>query len=198
MRFSRGKVLFLVLATSVACPVVRAGTIEGRVHVGTAGRELADFVISVEDIGGRFPPPSEVAVMDQKDLRFVPHVLAIPVGAIVEFPNSDPLAHNVFSISPAKRFNLGLYQRGAVRRIKFDEPGLVELLCHVHLEMSAYIVVLKNPYFARTGPDGTFRIPNVPAGQHRLRCWHERFPAQEHSVRVPEAGVAPVDFLVMG
>ncbi len=132
--------------------------------------------------------------MDQKDLRFVPHVLAIQVGTTVEFPNSDPVAHNVFSISEAKRFNLGLYRRGSVRRVKFDKPGVVELLCNVHMEMSAYIVVLKNPYFARSGPDGTFRISGIPPGQHRLRCWHERLPTQEQVVEVPAEGTVEVVF----
>lgn len=175
-----------------------AGTIEGRVlSTGPAGK-LSDFVISVEDIQGVFPAPKEVAVMDQKELRFVPHVLPIQVGATVEFPNSDPLSHNVFSISDAKRFNLGLYTRGAIRRLKFEKPGVVELLCNVHLEMSAYILVLKNPYFARTASDGAYRIAKVPAGQHRLRCWHERHPAQERVVEVPETGSVTVDFSIMG
>ncbi len=171
-----------------------AGTIEGRVlPTGTAAK-LSDFVISVEDIQGVFPAPKEAAVMDQNELRFVPHVLAVQVGATVEFPNSDPVSHNVFSISPAKRFNLGLYPRGGKRHIKFDQPGVVELLCNVHLEMSAYIVVLKNPYFARTGPEGTYRIAGVPAGRYRLRCWHKNFPAQERAVQVPETDSIRVDF----
>ena len=132
--------------------------------------------------------------MDQKDLTFVPHVLVIQVGTTVEFPNSDSVSHNVFSIADAKRFNLGLYRRGAVRKVKFDKPGVVELLCNVHLEMSAYIVVVKNPYFARTGFDGTYRIDNIPAGRHRVRCWHQRFPARERAVQVPETGSVRVDF----
>ena len=126
--------------------------------------------------------------MDQKKLRFVPHVLPVLVGTTVEFPNSDPVAHNVFSISEAKRFNLGLYKHGTVRRMTFDRPWVVELLWNVHLEMSAYIVVLKNPYFARTAADGTYRIENVPAGQHRLRCWYEQSPAQSRLVEVPASG----------
>lgn len=171
-----------------------AGTIEGRVRTTGAPADLSDSVISVEDLEGPFPAPDKPAVLDQKELRFVPHVLAIQVGTTVEFPNSDPVSHNVFSISDAKRFNLGLYTRGTARRLKFDRPGIVELLCNVHLEMSAFIVVLKNPYFARPGPDGTYRITGVPAGRHRLRCWHERLHAQERTVAVSEAGSVTVDF----
>ena len=185
--------LFVVFALLRGQPAL-AGTIEGRVlRTGTAGKP-SDFVISVEDIQGVFPAPKEAAVMDQNELRFVPHVLAVQVGTRVEFPNSDPVSHNVFSISPAKRFNLGLYPRGGKRHIKFDQPGVVGLLCNVHLEMSAYIVVLKNPYFARTGPDGTYRIAGVPAGRYRLRCWHESLPAQERAVQVPETGSISVEF----
>ena len=157
---------------------------------------LSNAVISVEDIEGPWPAPGQIAVLDQKDLRFIPHVLAIPAGTTVEFPNTDPVSHNVFSISEAKRFNLGLYRRGAIRRVTFDRPGVVEVLCNVHLEMDAYIVVLKNLYFARIAPDGTYSIPNVPAGQHRVRCWHPRLAAQERLVQVPETGSVTVDFLL--
>lgn len=171
-----------------------AGTIEGQVRPLASTPDLSNFVISVEDIEGSFPAPQKPAVMDQKYLTFVPHVLAIQAGTTVEFPNSDPLSHNVFSISEAKRFNLGLYQRGVVRRMKFDKPGVVELLCNVHLEMSAYIVVVKNPYFARTDSDGKFRIDGVPPGKHRLRCWHERLESQEQNVEVPKVGTVSVTF----
>lgn len=196
MVFLAEPALFTVLAGLLATQPILAGTIEGRVRGTGATADLSDFVISVEDIEGAFPAPEQPAVMEQKELRFVPHVLAVQVGATVEFPNKDPLSHNVFSISEAKRFNFGLYSRGTTRRLKFEKPGVVELLCNVHLEMSGYIVVLKNPYFARTGSDGAFRIDGVPAGHHRLRCWHERFPAQERTVQVPEAGSVKTDFLI--
>ncbi len=158
--------------------------------------DLSSFVVSVENVEGHFPVPAQHAVVDQKQLRFVPHVLPILVGTTVDFPNSDPLLHNVFSISPAKRFNLGLYGRGTVRRMTFDKPGVVELLCNVHLEMSGFIVVLKNPYFARTDADGRFRIADVPAGSRRVRCWHERLPAQERTVDVPSSGSVDLDFVM--
>lgn len=185
--------LLLALPLWVGFPAL-GGTIEGRVRTSGSETGLSNCVISVEDIEGPFAEPKEPAVMDQKGLRFVPHVLAILVGTTVEFPNSDPVSHNVFSISDVKRFNLGMYPRGTIHRIKFEQAGVVELLCNVHIEMSAYIVVLKNPYFARTEPDGTYRIEGVPAGKHRLRCWHERFPAQERTAEVPETGSVTVDF----
>lgn len=194
MRLALAGNALLVVAGLLTGQLAGAGTIEGRIQKGGLDADLSNFVLSLEDIQGPFPPPVEPAVMDQKELRFVPHLLVIQVGTTVEFPNSDPVSHNVFSISDAKRFNLGLYSRGTVRRIKFDKPGVVELLCNVHLEMSAYIVVLKNPYFARTGADGTFRIPNVPAGRHRLRCWHERLEAKEQEIEIPTTGTIQVVF----
>jgi plastocyanin len=168
-----------------------SGTIEGRVKSPGTNVVLSDAIISVEDINAPFPAPNP-AVMDQRGLRFLPHVLPVVVGTTVEFPNNDPLAHNVFSISRAKRFNLGLYGRGVVRRVKFDRPGIVELLCNVHQEMSAYIVVLKNPYFARAAADGTFRIVAVPPGKHQLRWWHEQFGEHTREVEVPLSGTAVV------
>ncbi len=172
----------------IASASAMAGTIEGRVHVRDTKIVLSDVIVSVEDINAPSPAPN-TAVMDQRGLRFIPHVLPIVVGTTVAFPNSDPLAHNVFSISPAKRFNLGLYGPGTVRSIRFDEPGVVELLCNVHQEMSAYIVVLKNPYFARPQSDGSFRIAGVPPGRHRVRWWHERLGEATREVEVTAAGV---------
>lgn len=169
------------------------GAIEGRVTFASP-TDLGSVIVSVDDIEGRFPLPARPAVMDQKSLRFVPHVLPIVAGTTVEFPNSDPLAHNVFSISETKRFNLGLYEKGTVRRLRFDEPGVVQLLCNVHLEMSGFIVVLKNPYFARVNPDGSYRISDVPAGQHRIRCWQETHSVLEQTVAVPATGAAKQDF----
>ncbi len=199
MTLARLNPLLLVAWLAMSAPyAASAGTIVGRVRVQGTTTDLSSFVLSVEDIEGYFPVPAQHASIDQKQLRFMPHVLPILVGTTVEFPNSDPLLHNVFSISETKRFNLGLYGRGTVRRITFDKPGVVELLCNVHLEMSGFIVVLKNPYFARTDPDGSFRIGEVPPGPHRVRCWHERLPAQERTVNVPSTGSVHMDFIMEG
>lgn len=177
---------------AILAPAAWAGTIEGQVHATGSLTDRAGFVISVEDIEA--PPAEGTAVMDQKNLRFVPHVLAIQRGTTVQFPNNDPLSHNVFSISPAKRFNLGMYPQGESRSLKFDEAGVVEVLCNVHLEMSGFIVVLKNPYFAKTDAQGRFRISGIPAGKHRIRCWHESLPAEEREVEVPAKGTVEVNF----
>ncbi len=190
MRFVFQRVLCLVLSLAVGS--AWAGTIEGRVQCHRFQAE--DSVVYVDDIAGPVPAPERVVIMDQRGLRFVPHVLAIQVGTTVEFANSDPLAHNVFSISAPKRFNLGLYPRGTVRSIKFDQPGVVQLLCNVHQEMSAFIVIVSNPYFARPAADGRFRIDGVPPGHHRLRCWHEESGERTYAVDVPPSGTANATF----
>ena len=172
-----------------------AGTITGRVRWTGSAADLSSFVIWVDDIEGRFVAPRQLAVMNQKGLRFIPHVLAVQVGTTVVFPNADVVWHNVFSISEAKRFNLGMFGRGTIRQMTFDKPGVVELLCNVHLEMDAFIVVVKNPYFAQTSSNGGYQIAGVPAGRHRLRCWRERLPLQEQDVVVPENGSVTVDFV---
>jgi plastocyanin len=165
-----------------------AGTIAGRVQSNNPTLDLSNAVVWVDDVPGPFPAPERVAIIDQRGLRFVPHVLVIQAGTTVEFANSDPLAHNVFSISSAKRFNLGLYKRGDVRRVTFDRPGIVQLLCSVHQEMSAFLVVVATPYFARAAADGSFRIEGVPAGKHRLRLWHEGVGERTREIEVPASG----------
>ncbi len=184
----------LISAVLLMGQLAEAGVIEGRILGGASNKDLSNFVIYIDDLEGSFPTPKEPAVMDQVDLSFIPHVLVIQAGTTVEFPNNDPISHNVFSISEAKRFNLGLYRRGEGRQMKFDKPGVVELLCNVHLEMSAYIIVVKNPYFARTGPDGAFRIPDVPAGRYRVRVWHEKLAIQAEQIVVPDEGTVNVIF----
>ena len=187
MRFAHQCAFSAVLILAAGCAI--AGTLEGRVQTRHPQIDLAGFVVYLDDGDGHFPPPERVVVMDQRGLRFVPHVLAIQAGATVEFANNDPLAHNVFSISSPKRFNLGLYGRGTSRRVKFDQPGVVQLLCNVHQEMSAFIVVVKNPYFTRTDKDGSFRIENVPSGRHRLRVWHEGIDERSYDVEVATTGL---------
>ncbi|MDH3825779.1 MAG: hypothetical protein OET21_00085 [Desulfobacterales bacterium] len=141
-------------------------------------------------------------VMDQRNLEFVPHVLPILVGATVDFPNNDKVDHNVFSMSRTKKFNLGSYTAGESKSIVFDKPGIVELRCDVHAEMAAYILVMKNPYFAVTDKQGHFEIPDsnsleqtglsgvkdLAAGKYFVKSWHEKLKTQKQAVMVPENG----------
>jgi plastocyanin len=110
----------------------------------------------------------------QKHKQFDPHLLVVPLGAAVEFPNLDPLFHNVFSLFEGKRFDLGLYEAGTTRTVKFDRPGVSYIFCNIHSEMSAVVVVVKSPYYGISGPAGEIKISNVIPGRYRLEVWHER------------------------
>jgi plastocyanin len=122
--------------------------------------------------------------MRQRDERFVPHVLPIVAGTAVAFPNDDPIYHNVFSLSRAKSFDLGRFARGESRTIVFPRAGLVQVFCHIHADMSAYILVLDNRFFAKPDSSGHFAIDGIPPGEYRLVAWHERIHPISQPVRV--------------
>lgn len=185
-----------VLLVSVGvCLAWAGGTTELRGQVTCRGVASCDgAVVYVERIPGRTYAPAR-AVMDQMRLTFVPHVLPIVTGTTVAFPNSDDVRHNVFSPSAAKRFNLGIYPAGDTRHVVFDRAGVVELLCNVHPEMSAYVLVIDTPFAATVGTDGAFAISGVPPGTYTVVAWHERLQPQRQSVTVGEGGTV-VDFVL--
>jgi len=119
------------------------------------------------------PPVAARQRMDQRNETFVPHVLAIRTGTTVDFPNSDRIYHNVFSLSPTRKFDLGRYAVGRSKAVRFDRPGVVRVFCDIHSHMSAFILVFAHRYFAVTQPDGTFQLPPVPAGTYMLAGWFE-------------------------
>lgn len=127
---------------------------------------------------------------------FIPHVLPIVKGSTVEFPNQDPIFHNVFSLSGTKTFDLGRYPKGESRSVTFDKAGIVPVFCHLHSDMSAIILVLDNPYFAVPGPDGHYQIENIPPGSYTLVAWHERSEQVEHQVDVIAGHALELDITV--
>jgi plastocyanin len=131
----------------------------------------------------------------QRGAQFAPHVLPVMAGTTVEWPNNDDIFHNVFSISDAKAFDLDLYKGNPPeKRVKFDQPGKVDVYCSIHANMSCVVLVLENPYFATTDDAGKYLIKNVPPGKYTLRAWHERLPADEQEITVPEKGETTADF----
>ena len=136
------------------------------------------------------------AVLDQRNETFVPYVLAIPVGATVDFPNSDRTYHNVFSFSKTRRFDLGRYGRGASKFVRFDKPGVVRVFCEIHSHMSAFILVFAHRFFATTDAEGRYRIDDVPAGSYTLAAWNDGEVRETRTVRVPDGGTVELDFVV--
>jgi plastocyanin len=134
------------------------------------------------------------AVMDQHDERFVPHVLAITTGTTVDFPNTDPIYHNVFSLSKIKPFDLGRYASGRSKQVKFDRPGIVRVFCEIHSHMNAFILVFSHPFFSLTDNEGHYRIDNVPPGTYNVIAWNEGTPSDPKPAIVPDGGAAELDF----
>jgi plastocyanin len=109
----------------------------------------------------------------QKNKSFDPHVLVVPVGSVVQFPNQDPFFHNVFSLFEGKRFDLGLYEAGSTREVHFDKPGISYIFCNIHAEMSAVVIALDTPYYGISDKQGQIVIPHVPPGHYWMRLWYE-------------------------
>ena len=136
------------------------------------------------------------AVMDQRNERFVPHVLAVMVGTVVDFPNSDLIYHNVFSLSRAKRFDLGRYAAGKSKGVRMDRPGVVRVFCDIHSHMNAFVLVFNHPFFDVTDVEGRFELPSLPAGTYTVVGWYEGEARITRSVVVPAGGWAEVDLVV--
>ncbi|HEX4348591.1 MAG TPA: carboxypeptidase regulatory-like domain-containing protein [Vicinamibacterales bacterium] len=139
------------------------------------------------------PEPGR-AVMDQRNETFVPHLLAITVGTTVDFPNSDHIYHNVFSLSKAKSFDLGRYAAGHSRAITFDRTGIVRVFCDIHSHMNAFIIVFSHPFFTITDTEGRYHIDNVPPGNYNVIAWNEGMASEPRPVTVPDGGAAELNF----
>jgi plastocyanin len=207
----------LGLAAFLALPLT-AATVSGRVEL----RDSKDAVVSKKgDYSGvvvwleplnaePLPVPQGVkARMVQKDKTFTPHVLAIPVGATVDFPNFDPIFHNAFSNYDGQLFDVGLYPPGTSRSVRFNRQGIVRVFCNIHASMSAVIAVLATPYFDTTQKGGNFEIRDVAPGEYRLKVFHERatmptlnalsrnITVSGNSVAVPPIAVSESGYLVV-
>jgi plastocyanin len=166
----------IALTTGLA-GLTRASDIKG--HVAVQGlRSPENIAVYVDAIQGKdFPAPAQHAVMDQKGLKFVPHVLVVVKGSTVDFLNSDSTGHNVYwpAISGNKKLahNLGTWPQGQTKSFQFNDLGAAPLLCNVHPEMSGYVIVAPTPYFAVSDKEGNFEIKNIPPGHYTLTTWSE-------------------------
>jgi len=166
----RGVVVALILSS---VPILASGVgLTVRVR-DAAGAPVDEAVVWAIPERGVPPPSASDAVMDQRNRMFVPHVLAVRTGTAVRFPNSDNVRHQVYSFSPAKRFQLPLYEGSPAEPVIFDKPGVVSLGCNIHDRMSAYIVVVDTPYFGVT-EGGAAELRGLAAGNYTVHVWHAR------------------------
>lgn len=194
------KSIFIVLAFCLLLFTVSAlgGDLTGKV-TAKGVKHSGDAVIYIDKISGKtFDAPQKHAQMDQKNLTFIPHVLPVLPGTIVDFLNSDDVLHNVFTPEKcADKFNLGSWPKGQVRSFTFNEVGCAPvMLCNVHPEMEAFVFVSPTPYFAVSAKDGSYTIKNVPAGKYTLTIWHEKLKGKPVEITVPETGAVTADFVL--
>jgi plastocyanin len=199
--------LAAVLATLALPPAaVAQASAEGRVELAKAlhapvahGGVLSPFPpVAVVYLEGPFPRPSTppTAQMAQKDLMFMPWLLPVQAGSRVEFPNLDDTYHNIFSYSPAKRFDLGRYRSDErpIPSVLFDAPGLVTLRCDIHEHMRALILVLDTPYFVVSDAQGRYRLDGLPAGRYVLKAWLDSKTTLERPVLLQGGATLHADF----
>lgn len=224
--FRRLAIVAVLLSAAVCLPRVdrsvsaaRGGAIRGRVDVKRVPPAIGRRP-NVSDLGA--PEPRDLpdrlrsvvyletaprgafeeregghAVMNQRNETFVPHVLAITTGTTVEFPNSDRIYHNVFSLSKPKQFDLGRYALGKSRSVRFDRPGIVRVFCDIHSHMSAFILVFTHPFFTTSDVDGRYRLPGLPAGTYTIAVWTDGAVRETRKVEVPPGdGAVEADFVV--
>lgn len=200
--FTRYLVAFLV-PTALALPmaVLAQSTVTGKIEFvleaksanTSQPREAVVWLTPLDrEAATRFAPEPKTAVLAQKDKTFRPHVLVIPAGSTVQFPNHDPFFHNVFSLFEGKRFDLGMYEAGSSRTVQFDRPGVSYIFCNIHPQMSAVVIALRTLFFAMADSAGNFSIPNVPSGRYQMEVWAdgatpETLQAMSHVVSIGES-----------
>ena len=157
------------LLLAVAARDLAAADLHGTARVGA--RPEPNAVVWLDAPPASVPAPARKVVLDQRNLSFSPHVLAVRVGTAVEFPNNDRVFHNVFSFRDGKRFDLGMYPVGTVRYVTFDKPGLSRIFCNIHPNMAAYVMAVDSSYFAVADAAGRFLIASVPPGSYTYHAW---------------------------
>lgn len=173
----------------------RPASLAGSMTVGGRPLDGLGTVMLVPVNGGGKPRRPKQRIVEQRDKQFSPHVLAIPPGSTVALPNFDGIYHNVFSISPAKKFDVGLYKDGDTRELKFEKPGIVRLGCNIHAQMSAYVVVVDAPHYVVVEGTKPFKFRSLAPGRYKVRAWSERStaPAESEIVIRPGANTATFD-----
>jgi plastocyanin len=178
----------LFSAAAFGGEAAKTGVVKGTITI--AGKPTADAVVSIEGAAGGGQPATapKRAMVDQRELKFIPRVTAVIAGTTVDFPNNDKTFHNVFSNSEAKKFDLGLYPSGQSRSVTFDKAGVVKILCNAHPHMEAYIVVKGHRYFSVADARGNYTLSDVPLGKYRIEIWHPQFGTRTVPVELVRQG----------
>ena len=185
--------LFACALLACAAAPLAAATVSGKISFITKRGQnpvANETLVWLEPAGGKNMrrPPATYQMMT-RGKALVPHLLAIPLGSTVEFPNDDPISHNLFSLSTSNAFDLGLYRKGAGKSHKFDIPGVVNVYCNVHPSMSAVIHVMATPYYTFADAAGNYAMGDIPPGKYRLVAWNEQGGQADSPVEVHSAGV---------
>lgn len=157
--------------------------------------EVENVVVYVKDAAATTVQPRRTAIR-QRGETFLPRVVAVPIGSTVDFPNDDPIFHNVFSLSRARTFNLGRFPRGESRGVRFDKTGIVKVFCDIHSHMAATVIVFNHPWFTVPDADGGFELDNLAAGNHQVTAWHERLGETTLRIRTDAGRTASVEFVL--
>jgi plastocyanin len=193
-------IAYVMACTVFAVPqVVSASSALSVTVMDASGAPVEGAVVVAEPVvGPPKPPPGQKAIMDQRNLAFVPGVLVVQTGTAVDFPNSDQVRHQVYSFSEAKTFQLGLYAGREHAPVVFNRAGLVTLGCNIHDSMLAYIYVTDSPWYGRTGADGAVRLRDLAPGDYTVRIWHdlldESGPQLSSLQRLADGATASVSF----
>lgn len=187
-----GVLLYIAVLSAMGLQAQTTVQVRGRVEVigdhNASGKHrhiIPETVVWLTPIASADPPTPPNSVLGPASLRLVqknksfdPHVLVVPAGSSVEFPNRDPFFHNVFSLFEGKRFDLGLYEAGTTRVVRFDRPGISYIFCNIHPQMSAIVITVATPYYAIATRDGQISLSDVPYGRYQLQVWSEGMGAE--------------------
>ena len=176
---------------------LRGAAVPNQLHTSSGDGLAGKVAVWLETPNAPGPPASQ-ATISQRDRHLVPSLVIIPVGSTVEFPNLDPIFHNIFSLSATRSFDLGYYSEGKSRKVVFPRAGIVQVYCHIHPEMYGVVVVTSSHWTAQPEADGVFSWPDVPAGKYRLMVWHKSAGLISKHVTVPASGTVRVKIELPG
>jgi len=182
--------LLVTSVFSILCGSLSASVVNGKVMFLTKRGQnpvVNETLVWFEPMGKAPKRPAGSFMMTTRSKAFLPHVLAVPAGSTISFPNEDPIAHNLFSLTPGNTFDLGLYRRGAGKDHKFDMPGVVNVYCNVHPNMSGVVHVMTTPYYGFTDANGNYSF-DVPAGKYRVTAWNEQGGSVASDIEVKNDG----------